>query len=141
MIAIIDYQMGNLRSVQKGFEKIGHEARIVSDPDQLTQATKIVLPGVGAFGDAMQELTQRGFVDPIRNWIKQDRPFLGICLGLQLLFERSYEGSECTGLGILEGEVLRFDVPSPLKVPHMGWNQLQLRKDVPILKGISSGDH
>ena len=141
LIAIIDYQMGNLRSVQKGFEKIGHKAQIVSDPDQLSQATKIVLPGVGAFGDAMQELTERGFVDPIRDWIEQDRPFLGICLGLQLLFERSYEGSECAGLGILEGEVRRFDVPPPLKVPHMGWNELQLRKDVPILKGISSGDH
>jgi glutamine amidotransferase len=141
LIAIIDYQMGNLRSVQKGFEKIGQEAQIVSDPQQLKAATKVVLPGVGAFGDAMQELTQRGFVDPLREWLEQDRPFLGICLGLQLLFDRSFEGGEHRGLGVLAGEVLRFDVPAPLKVPHMGWNELQLRKPAPILDGINSGDH
>ena len=141
MIAIIDYQMGNLRSVQKGFEKIGQPAQIVSDPQQLKAATKVVLPGVGAFGDAMQELTQRGFVDPLREWLEQDRPFLGICLGLQLLFDRSFEGGEHRGLGVLAGEVLRFDVPAPLKVPHMGWNELQLQKPAPILEGINSGDH
>jgi glutamine amidotransferase len=141
LIAIIDYQMGNLRSVQKGFEKIGQEAQIVSDPQQLKAATKVVLPGVGAFGDAMQELTQRGFVDPLREWLEQDRPFLGICLGLQLLFDRSFEGGEHRGLGVLAGEVLRFDVPAPLKVPHMGWNELQLRKPAPILEGINSGDY
>ena len=141
MIAIIDYQMGNLRSVQKGFEKVGHEALIVSDPGQLTQATKVVLPGVGAFGDAMHELKQRGFVDPIRDWVAQDRPFLGICLGLQLLFDRSFEGSECEGLGILAGEVRRFDVSPPLKVPHMGWNELQVCQPAPILAGVESGDH
>jgi len=141
LIAIIDYQMGNLRSVQKGFEKIGQEAQIVSDPQQLKAATKVVLPGVGAFGDAMQELTQRGFVDPLREWLEQDRPFLGICLGLQLLFDRSFEGGEHRGLGVLAGEVLRFDVPAPLKVPHMGWNELQLQKPAPILEGINSGDH
>ena len=133
--------MGNLRSVQKGFEKVGQEAQIVSDPQQLEGATKVVLPGVGAFGDAIQELTARGFVDPLREWLEQDRPFLGICLGLQLLFERSFEGGEHRGLGVLAGEVLRFDVPAPLKVPHMGWNELQLQKPVPILEGINSGDH
>jgi len=133
--------MGNLRSVQKGFEKIGQEAQIVSDPQQLKRATKVVLPGVGAFGDAMKELTQRGFVDPLREWLEQDRPFLGICLGLQLLFDRSFEGGEHRGLGVLAGEVLRFDVPAPLKVPHMGWNELQLQKPAPILEGINSGDH
>ena len=141
MIAIIDYQMGNLRSVQKGFEKVGQEAQIVSDPQQLEGATKVVLPGVGAFGDAIQELTARGFVDPLREWLEQDRPFLGICLGLQLLFERSFEGGEHSGLGVLAGEVRRFDVPAPLKVPHMGWNELQLQKPAPILEGINSGDH
>ena len=141
MIAIIDYQMGNLRSVQKGFEKVGQEAQIVSDPQQLEEATKVVLPGVGAFGDAIQELTDRGFVDPLRKWLEQDRPFLGICLGLQLLFERSFEGGEHRGLGVLAGEVRRFDVPAPLKVPHMGWNELQLQKPAPILQGINSGDH
>ena len=141
MIAIIDYQMGNLRSVQKGFEKVGQEAQIVSDPQQLEGATKVVLPGVGAFGDAIKELTERGFVDPLRKWLEQDRPFLGICLGLQLLFERSFEGGEHRGLGVLAGEVLRFDVPAPLKVPHMGWNELQLQKPAPILEGINPGDH
>ncbi len=141
MIAIIDYQMGNLRSVQKGFEKVGQEAQIVSDPQQLERATKVVLPGVGAFGDAIQELTTRGFVEPLCEWLEQDRPFLGICLGLQLLFERSFEGGEHRGLGVLAGEVRRFDVPAPLKVPHMGWNELQLQKPAPILEGINSGDH
>ena len=141
MIAIIDYQMGNLRSVQKGFEKVGQEAQIVSDPQQLEQATKIVLPGVGAFGDAIQELTERGFVEPLLKWLEQDRPFLGICLGLQLLFERSFEGGEHRGLGVLAGEVRRFDVPAPLKVPHMGWNELQLKKPAPILEGVNAGDH
>ena len=141
MIAIIDYQMGNLRSVQKGFEKVGQEAQIVSDPQQLKEATKIVLPGVGAFGDAIQELTERGFVEPLQKWLDQDRPFLGICLGLQLLFERSFEGGEHLGLGVLAGEVRRFDVPAPLKVPHMGWNELQLNKPAPILQGVNSGDH
>jgi len=141
LIAIIDYQMGNLRSVQKGFEKVGQEAQIVSDPQQLEGATKVVLPGVGAFGDAIKELTERGFVDPLREWLEQDRPFLGICLGLQLLFERSFEGGEHRGLGVLAGEVLRFDVPAPLKVPHMGWNELQLQKPAPILEGINPGDH
>jgi len=141
LIAIIDYQMGNLRSVQKGFEKVGQEAQIVSDPQQLKEATKIVLPGVGAFGDAIQELTERGFVEPLQKWLDQDRPFLGICLGLQLLFERSFEGGEHLGLGVLAGEVRRFDVPAPLKVPHMGWNELQLNKPAPILQGVNSGDH
>jgi len=141
LIAIIDYQMGNLRSVQKGFEKVGQEAQIVSDPQQLEQATKIVLPGVGAFGDAIQELTERGFVEPLLKWLEQDRPFLGICLGLQLLFERSFEGGEHRGLGVLAGEVRRFDVPAPLKVPHMGWNELQLKKPAPILEGVNAGDH
>ena len=133
--------MGNLRSVQKGFEKVGQEAQIVSDPQQLKEATKIVLPGVGAFGDAIQELTERGFVEPLQKWLDQDRPFLGICLGLQLLFERSFEGGEHLGLGVLAGEVRRFDVPAPLKVPHMGWNELQLNKPAPILQGVNSGDH
>jgi imidazole glycerol-phosphate synthase subunit HisH len=137
MLAIIDYQMGNLRSVQKGFEKVGHQAVITSDPNELAQATKIVLPGVGAFGDAMAELRRRDLIEPIRNAIAAGKPFLGICLGLQLLFDTGYEGGEHPGLGILPGKVVRFDLPHDYKVPHMGWNQLQIRRPAPILKGLA----
>src|SRR5262245_43482264 len=122
MIAIIDYQMGNLRSVQKGFEKVGHQATITSDPEVLARAEKVVLPGVGAFGDAMAELRKRDLVEPIRQAVASGKPFLGICLGLQLLFETGYEGGRHEGLGILAGKVVRFELPGDFKVPHMGWN-------------------
>ena len=108
MIAIIDYGMGNLRSVQKGLEKVGHAATISNDPALIGQAEKIVLPGVGAFEDAMREIRARGLIEPIREAIDSGKPFLGICLGLQLLFEVSHEGGEHEGLGILRGEVVRF---------------------------------
>ena len=136
MIAIIDYQMGNLRSVQKGFERAGHQAIITCDPDQLAVADKIVLPGVGAFEDAMSELRGRGLIDPIHASIESGKPFLGICLGLQLLFDVSYEGGRHEGLGVIPGEVVRFDVPGEYKVPHMGWNQAEMRLPAPILEGI-----
>src|SRR5687767_12993653 len=122
-IAIIDYQMGNLRSVQKGFERVGHSAMITSDPAELAAADKVVLPGVGAFGDAIQELRRRELVEPIRAAIDSGKPFLGICLGLQLLFDVSYEGGQFEGLGVLRGKVVRFELPPPIKVPHMGWNR------------------
>src|SRR5438128_12241356 len=109
-IAIIDYQMGNLRSVQKGFEKVGHEAMITSDPTELAAADKIVLPGVGAFGDAIAELRRRKLDEPIRRAVEEGKPFLGICLGLQLLFDVGYEGGQIEGLGILRGKVGRFDL-------------------------------
>lgn len=141
MIAIIDYQMGNLRSVQKGFEKVGHSAEIVSDAETLLAADKVILPGVGAFGDAMQELQQRNLVEPIRQIIAAGKPFLGICLGLQLLFERSSEGGNIDGLGILSGEVVKFDLPSEYKVPHMGWNQARFVKRAPIFAGLEDGTH
>ncbi len=141
MIAIIDYQMGNLRSVQKAFEKVGHEARITNDPRDLSRAAKIVLPGVGAFEDAIAELKRRDFVKPIRESIAQGTPFLGICLGLQLLFDVSYEGGEHEGLGIVPGKVLRFDVPPEFKVPHMGWNQARFTRPAPIFAGIDEGTH
>lgn len=141
MLAIIDYQMGNLRSVQKGFEKVGHQAVITSDPDQLRRATKVVLPGVGAFGDAMAELRRRDLVEPIREAVNSGKPFLGICLGLQLLFETGYEGGRHEGLGILSGDVVRFDLPHDYKVPHMGWNQLRIKNPAPILKGLADGTH
>ena len=141
MLAIIDYQMGNLRSVQKGFEKVGHQAVITSDPEELKRASKIVLPGVGAFGDAMLELRRRNLIEPIREAVDSGKPFLGICLGLQLLFETGYEGGQHEGLGILPGKVVRFDLSHDYKVPHMGWNQLRIRRPAPILNGLSDGTH
>ncbi len=141
MIAIIDYQMGNLRSVQKGFEKVGHEAIVTDDPAVLARAEKIVLPGVGAIKDAVAELRRRDLVEPIKAGIDAGKPFLGICLGLQLLFDVSYEDGEHEGLGIVPGEVVRFDVPPEFKVPHMGWNQARIVRRPPILEGIDEGTH
>ncbi len=141
MIAIIDYQMGNLRSVQKAFEKVGAQAVITSDPRELAQAEKIVLPGVGAFRDAIAELRRRDLTKPIREAIEAGKPFLGICLGLQLLFDVSYEDGDYEGLGVLKGKVVRFEVPREFKVPHMGWNQALIRRRAPILEGIAEGTH
>ncbi len=141
MIAIIDYGMGNLRSVQKGFEKIGSQATVTNDPAVLKAAEKVVLPGVGAFEDAMQELKRRNLVGPIRQAVDSGKPFLGICLGLQLLFDYGYEGGKFEGLGILPGEVVRFEVPHEYKVPHMGWNQLQIRRKAPLLEGLEDGTY
>src|SRR5262245_38066454 len=138
-IAIIDYQMGNLRSVQKGFEKVGYPATITSDRAELAQADKIVLPGVGAFGDAIAELRRRELVQPIREAIESGKPFLGICLGLQLLFDVGYEGGEFEGLGILRGKCVRFELPREFKVPHMGWNRGVIKRRAPILEGIADG--
>jgi glutamine amidotransferase len=141
MIAIIDYQMGNLRSVQKAFEKVGHEAVISPDPAVIARADKIVLPGVGAFEDAIAELRRRDLIQPIRDAIDAGKPFLGICLGLQLLFDVSYENGEHEGLGILPGKVVRFEVPPEFKVPHMGWNAARICRPAPILAGIEQGTY
>jgi glutamine amidotransferase len=141
MIAIIDYQMGNLRSVQKAFEKIGHAAAITADPSTLQKADHVVLPGVGAFADAIAELRRRDLIEPIRAAIASGKPFLGICLGLQLLFDVSYEDGQHEGLGVIAGEVKRFDVPPEFKVPHMGWNQVQFRRQAPLFAGIEDGAH
>jgi glutamine amidotransferase len=140
-IAIIDYQMGNLRSVQKGFEKAGHEATITSDPRELAAAERIVLPGVGAFGDAIAELKRRDLVGPIRESIAAGKPFLGICLGLQLLFDVGYEGGQFEGLGILRGKCVRFELPHEFKVPHMGWNRGRMVKPAPVLAGLADGTY
>ena len=139
MIAIIDYQMGNLRSVQKAFEKVGHAAEITSDAQHIERADKVVLPGVGAFRDAIAELKRRDLVEPIKAAIASEKPFLGICLGLQLLFDVSYEDGEYEGLGVFAGEVRRFELPAGYKVPHMGWNQVSIRKPSPVLDGIGNG--
>ena len=141
MITIVDYQMGNLRSVQKGIERVGGQATISSDPDQIAQADKLVLPGVGAFGDAMAEIRRRDLAKPIGDFIDSGRPFLGICLGLQLLFERGFEHGEHEGLGVLEGDVVRFDLPDSFKVPHMGWNTVVKQSDAPILCDTPNGTH
>lgn len=141
MIAIIDYDMGNLRSVQKALERVGHVATITSDPAVVRGAHKIVLPGVGAFRDAIAALRARHLTDPIREAISVGKPFLGVCLGLQLLFDKSYEDGEHEGLGIIAGDVVRFDIPADFKVPHMGWNQVQYRRRSPIFEGIAEGAH
>ena len=127
MIAIVDYGMGNLRSAQKGLEKAGHAAVITRDPAIIDSADGVVLPGVGAFKDCIDGLRDRGLVDPVKAAAASGRPFLGICVGLQLLFDYSEEGEGAEGLGIFSGRVVRFRPASEtgLKVPHMGWNQLQ----------------
>lgn len=143
MIAIIDYGMGNLRSVQKGFEKIGAEAIITADPQVVLEADKVVLPGVGAFRDCMSNLEQGGFVEPILKVISDGRPFLGICVGMQLLFNDSVEFGLYKGLGVIPGHVLRFPEGmkgngEELKVPHMGWNQISFKQNPPAFDGIEA---
>ena len=136
-IVIIDYGMGNLRNVQKAFEHIGVSARIAADPRDLDRADGLVLPGVGAFGDAMDNLRTGDLVDPIRDNVEAGKPLLGICLGLQLLFKESTEMGRFQGLGLLPGRVVRFG--DELKVPHIGWNQFDLTEgsaDHPLLRDI-----
>lgn len=140
-VGIIDYQMGNLRSVQKAFERTGIEADIFCDPLQFSQYEKIVLPGVGAFRDAIAEIRSRQLDGPIKDWIAADKPFLGICLGLQMLFETSYEGGEYEGLGIIPGSVVQFEVPAEMKVPHMGWNQVTRAKNWGDYSQIQNGNY
>jgi len=140
-IAIIDYGMGNLRSVQKAFEKVGQQAVVTSDPAQVAAAAKVVLPGVGAFEDAIAELRRLNLVKPVLAAVDSGKPFLGICLGLQLLFDVSYENGRHQGLGVLPGEVVRFELPKGYAVPHMGWNQLAIRRPAPILAGVAEGTY
>ncbi len=141
MIAIIDYGMGNLRSVQKAFERLGVDATITSDASAVLSASKVVLPGVGAIADAITELRRANLVDAIYKTIESDKPFLGICLGFQALFEESEENGGTKGLGIFKGKVLRFPESPEYVVPHMGWNDLSFKKDVPIYAGIKPTDY
>jgi len=144
MLAIVDYSMGNLRSVQKAFELLGIAAKIIASPADIRGADKLVLPGVGAFADAIAILESSGQADAIKDFIRTQRPLLGICLGLQLLMEKGYEDGEHAGLGIVPGDCVRFSVDQPptnLKVPHMGWNSIQPLGNVPLFKGIESGTH
>jgi glutamine amidotransferase len=143
MIAIIDYGLGNLKSVAKAFAYLGADAAVTSDPERLGAARGLVLPGVGAFGRGMENLRRAGFDASIGDAVSKDVPLLGICLGLQLLFESSEEAPGVTGLGILEGVCRRFRGiefdRGELKSPHMGWNSLTLRNGAPILEGLDSG--
>ncbi len=144
MITIIDYGMGNLRSVQKGFEKVGFEAKVTADPADIRNASKLVLPGVGAFKDCMDNLREGGFVEPILRHVEAGKSFLGICLGLQLLFSESEEFGHHQGLGIIPGKVVRFPADlyvagENLKVPHMGWNQIRLQQDIQLFAGVADG--
>lgn len=133
-IAVVDYGMGNLRSVQKGFEKVGVDALVTDDPEAVNRAAAVVLPGVGAFADAIGRLRETGLAEAVVAAVNSGRPFLGVCLGLQLLFERSYEDGEHVGLGIFKGTVERL--PDGVKIPHMGWNQVKQTVKLPVLKGI-----
>jgi glutamine amidotransferase len=145
MIAIIDYGMGNLRSVQKGFERMGHEAVVTSDAKTILNSSKVVLPGVGAFPDCMRNLREYGLIDAVHETVSSGKPFLGICLGLQLLFTESEEFGTSKGLDIIKGKVIRFKGPQlatrnsqleTLKVPHMGWNSISIKRRPPVLAGV-----
>ncbi|GAB4330179.1 MAG: imidazole glycerol phosphate synthase subunit HisH [Candidatus Abyssubacteria bacterium] len=139
MIAIVDYQMGNLRSVQKAFERSGFKAVVTDDASRMMDADGVVLPGVGAFGDCCRELRSRHLVEPLLEWIESGRPFLGICLGLQVLLGTSEESRNAIGLNVIPGRVMRF-TDSALKVPHMGWNRVSYlsngRGDCPLFENI-----
>ena len=135
-IAIIDYGMGNLRSVLRAWEHVGARARIVQNPDGIAGADALVFPGQGAIVDCMRLLAATGFDRTIRDWMDADKPFFGICLGLQALFEESEEAGGCACLGVLPGKVVRFRLSPEFKVPHMGWNSVFFRPDVKISQGM-----
>ncbi len=138
MIAIIDYDAGNLRSVEKALHSLGEKAVVTRDRDVILNADKVILPGVGAFGDAMANLRRFGLVEVIKEVVAKGTPFLGICLGLQLLFERSDESQGVEGLGILKGEILRIPDCEGLKIPHMGWNSLDITPGATLFQGIGA---
>ena len=144
MIVIIDYGMGNLRSVQKAFEKFCSNVVVSASINDILKADKIVLPGVGAFKTAMNELKKRGLIDPIKESIEKGRPFLGICLGLQLLFSESEEGGKIKGLDVIKGKVKRFKREDGLKIPHMGWNRIEAKSKngrAKIFDGVEDGSY
>jgi imidazole glycerol-phosphate synthase subunit HisH len=139
-IVIIDYGMGNLRSVQKAFEKIGVQAKVTRDKREIAGAKALVLPGVGAFRDCMDNLARHRLIDPILHSVEKGKPYLGICLGLQILFSESEEFGSHRGLDLIRGRVVKFRADPEHKVPHMGWNAVELRREVPFLNGVESGD-
>jgi imidazole glycerol-phosphate synthase subunit HisH len=139
MIAIIDYGMGNLRSVQKALQAVGHGADVTCDPEKVRQADRVILPGVGAFADAASELRRTGLGEAFRDAVQAGKPCLGVCLGLQLLFDISEEDGLHEGLGLLPGRVVRFTPAPGLKIPHMGWNRLRVLRPAPLLEGVETG--
>lgn len=139
MIAVIDYGMGNLRSVTNALEKLGADVIITGDKKTISSAKAIILPGVGAFGKCMENLEKRGLIECIKESIDKGKQYLGICLGMQVLFETSEETPTAIGMGILKGTVPRFT--GELKVPHMGWNNINIVKETRILQGIDTGEH
>ncbi len=145
MIALIDYGISNLRSVQKAFEQLDTEVALADTPDRLAQADRLILPGVGAFPAGMKGLQRRGLIEPIKQAAREGKPLIGICLGMQLLFESSDEMGETVGLGLLPGKVTRLggssSVARGLKIPHMGWNQLDLVSDHPLVRDLVSGSY
>ncbi len=142
MLAIIDYGVGNLFSLQCSLKKIGVEAVVTKDADIIKNADRIILPGVGAFGDAAEKLRATGLVDVIKEQAQSGKPFLGICLGMQLLFDKGYEYGEHDGLGFIKGNVIPLEgkIPAELNIPHMGWNALSFDKNCPLFKYIEDGD-
>ena len=141
MINIIDYEMGNLRSVEKAFESLGFAVRVSGDPADIKTADKVVLPGVGAFRDCINNLRNGGFVEPLLEHIEAGKPMLGICVGMQMLFDVSEEFGQHQGLGLIPGKVVRFpagmvESNERLKVPHMGWNNISIKQQSPLFKGI-----
>jgi glutamine amidotransferase len=139
-IVIVDYGMGNLRNVQKGFEKIGSEAKLTRNKKEIGRASAIVLPGVGAFKDCMENLEKYGLVDPLLRSIEKGKPYLGICLGLQILFSESEEFGAHRGLDLIRGKVVKFRPDPEHKVPHMGWNSIEKEREIPMLQGVENGD-
>ncbi len=131
MISIINYNMGNLRSVSNACQKIGADAKIISTPEELLKSDRVILPGVGAFGDAMEHLRKEGLDEAIKEFVKSGKPLLGVCLGMQLLFDHSFEFGKHQGLSLIEGEVVRFDkerFQTAHKIPHMGWNEMRVKE-------------
>ena len=139
-IVIIDYGMGNLRNVQKGFEWIGFEASVTRNKKEIERASAIVLPGVGAFKDSMDNLEKFGLIEPLLRSIQKGKPYLGICLGLQILFSESEEFGFQKGLDLIKGKVVKFKPDQEHKVPHMGWNAIEKKMEIPFLRGVESGD-
>ena len=136
MICVIDYGMGNLRSVSKALQALGARVRVTNNPKEVEKASKIVLPGVGEFGHAMDELKKRRLIGPIKEGIERGKPFLGICLGLQLLLDKSEESPHVKGLSILKGSVKRLETKKRLKIPQMGWNQVDFKRPSPLTRGL-----